>query len=441
MTIMADRVARQEVLPPAPTTLEQAGLGFDLVMQLVLKLLHFAGRLTGIDVASKVGLPFSAVEGVLEFLTREHQVSIEGGALLGRPSYRYRITDAGRNRAALFLETNQYIGVAPVPVNDYRRYMRHFEESLGEGATRDEVRQAFAHLVLSDRTLDKLGPAINARHSMFVYGPPGNGKSVISQAIQKLLPGEIAIPHAIEVEGNIIRLFNPVVHETVSQEDDAPALHSGNLVDRRWVACRRPLVTVGGELALESLDLCYKPSLGFYHMPVQVVANGGVLVIDDFGRQRCSPQELLNRWIVPLETRVDFLTLQTGQKFDLPFVVLVVFATNLRPVELADEAFLRRIQYKIFAQSPTVEEFIRIFEKCCRDQDVPFDRSVVEDMLARYYRPRKVQLRGCQPRDLISQALSMGRYLDQPRRLTPELLEAACDSYFVDDEETSAVYA
>ena len=439
MSLTAPNFRAAEVLPPAPTTLEQAGLTFDLMVQLVLKQLHFSGELRGSEVASKVGLPFSAVKGVLEFLTREHHVSIEGG-LLGRPSYLYRITDAGRHRAAFFLESNQYVGVAPVPVDDYRRYMRQCEASEQVEATPEDLREAFAHLVLSDRVLDKLGPAINARHSMFVYGPPGNGKSVISQAIRNLLHGELAVPHAIEVEGNIIRVFDPAFHEPTSHEDEVPTRHATHLVDRRWVACRRPLITVGGELALESLDLSFDPKLGFYHMPVQVAANGGVLVVDDFGRQRCSPRDLLNRWIVPLETRVDFLTLRTGQKLELPFHVLVVFATNLRPVELADEAFLRRIHYKIFATSPTVNDFMRIFETCCREEDVLFDRSVVQEMLTRYYRPHKVQLRGCQPRDLIGQALSLARYLGQPRKLTPELLEVACESYFVDDEETPSVY-
>lgn len=433
--------APRDVVPPAPTTLEQAGLGFDLMVQLVLKLLHCAGSLTGAEVATKVGLPFSAIEGVLEFLCHEHQCSIAGGTMLGRPSYRHRITDSGRHRAHLFLETNRYVGVAPVPVSDYQRYMSDFTRFAPGGATRKQVRRAFSHLVLSDRILDKLGTAVTALRSMFVYGPPGNGKSVIAEAIQNLLEGAIAIPHAVEVGGNIIQLFDPVVHQVLSQPDHTRVCPLAELPDRRWVRCRRPLVVVGGELTLESLDLRYTKSLGFYHMPLQVVANGGVLVIDDFGRQKCSPSDLLNRWSVPLETRTDSLTLQSGQMFEVPFVVLVIFTTNLRPVELGDEAFFRRIQYKIFAESPTVEDFIHIFDNYCREQQVPFDRSVVEHMFAHYYRPHKIQLRGCQPRDLIDHALSMARYLGQPRKLTPSLLEAACESYFVDDEETPSVYA
>jgi len=198
---------------------------------------------------------------------------------------------------------------------------------------------------------------------------------------------------------------------------------------------------VGGELTLEALELSYSPNTGFYRAPVQAVANGGVLVIDDFGRQQVAPRDLLNRWIVPLESRVDFLTLQSGQKFELPFMVLVIFATNIKPADLVDEAFLRRIHYKVFAESPTVAEFTQIFENCCRDRQIPFDRALVLDLLKTYYEPRKIPLRGCQPRDLIDQVLSLSEYLGEPRRLSRELLEAACSSYFVDEREAPVVYA
>jgi predicted ATPase with chaperone activity len=309
-------------------------------------------------------------------------------------------------------------------------------------ATRDRVREAFSHLVISQQVLDQLGPAVNAGHSMFVYGPPGNGKTVISQAIRKLLEGEIAIPHAIEVEGAIIRVFDPVNHEPIEAGDpQEESLDLGLRVDRRWVRCRRPMVMVGGELTLDALELSYNPSTGFYRAPVQAIANGGVLVIDDFGRQQVAPRDLLNRWIVPLESRVDFLTLQSGQKFEVPFMVLVIFATNIKPSDLVDEAFLRRIHYKVFAESPTVAEFMQIFENCCRDRGVTFDRTLVQNLLQDYYRPRKIPLRGCQPRDLIDQVLSLADYRGERRELTRELLEAACAGYFVDEREATVLYA
>jgi SpoVK/Ycf46/Vps4 family AAA+-type ATPase len=276
---------------------------------------------------------------------------------------------------------------------------------------------------------------------MFVYGPPGNGKTVIAQAIRNLLDGELAVPRALEVEGSIISLFDPVNHEPLELPDQTNSLSLTERHDARWVRCRRPLVMVGGELTLESLELSYSRTTGFYTAPIQAVANGGVLVIDDFGRQRCSARDLLNRWIVPLESRVDFLTLNSGQKFELPFLLLVVFATNIRPAELVDEAFLRRIHYKVFAESPTVADFKHIFEMCCVERGVLYDEALVDGLLDGYYRPRKIALRGCHPRDLLDQALAQASYLGEERRLTSDLLEMACASYFVDDTEPAPVYA
>jgi predicted ATPase with chaperone activity len=427
--------------PRAPGTLEESGLTLDLLLQLALKTLHLAGELTGSALAQRLGLRFQVVEPALDMLKVERHCEIVGGSMLGSSAYRYRITDAGRVRAAMFLEQNHYVGRAPVPLDQYRRYMQDVQRHRHHKITQERVRSAFSHLVLSDRVLDQLGPAINAAHSMFVYGPPGNGKTVISSAIHGLLDGELAVPHSLEVEGSIVRVFDPVNHEPLSPEGDDTGLDEGQGGDRRWVRCRRPMIMVGGELTLEKLELSYSPGLGFYRAPVQAVANGGVLVIDDFGRQSCSPRDFLNRWIVPLDSRVDYLTLQTGQKFEIPFMTLIVFATNLKPAELADEAFLRRIHYKIFAESPTLEEFMRIFENYCRRSELEFNRPLVDRMLNDYYKPRRIALRGCHPRDLIDHALSLADYLGQPRSLTYALLEAACAGYFVDDTEDTPVYA
>ena len=434
---------RPDVVPfPAPPqSVEEAGIPMDLILQLALKSLHFAGELTGSELARRLGLEFHVIQGALELLKVQQQISIVGGGMVGGASYRYRISDSGRVRAALFLESSHYVGIAPVPLQQYQAYMRAYRAAAPRVATQARVRQAFSHLVISDAVLDQLGPAINAGHSMFVYGPPGNGKTVISQAIHNLLEGDIAIPHALEIEGQIVRLFDPVNHEVVDTGQDENSLTADQGGDRRWVRCRRPMVMVGGELTLSSLELSYNPTTGFYRAPVQAVANGGVLVIDDFGRQQCSPRDLLNRWIVPLESRVDFLTLQSGQKFELPFMTMIVFATNVRPAELVDEAFLRRIQYKIFAESPSVQDFKTIFAACCRDLGATTEPGLVDQVLVDYYRPRNIPLRGCHPRDLIKQALSLAAYLGRPPHLTMDLLEAACNSYFVNDRAESVVYA
>ena len=423
-------------MPTAPRTLEEAGVSGDLVLQLVTKMLHLGGELAGTELASRLGVAFAVVEPALDLLKRERHCEIAGGAVLGAPSYRYRLTDAGRTRAALFLEHNQYVGPLPVPIDQYVAYMREFGRVRSRAATREAVKKALAHLVLSDRVLDQLGPAVAARHSLFLYGPPGNGKTVIAQAIRNVFIGHIAIPYALAVDNHIIRLFDPINHEPIEAEAGPGGLERHPDVDSRWIRCRRPAVTVGGELTLDALALGFSPA-GFYRAPLQALANGGVLVIDDFGRQQVSPRDLLNRWIVPLESRVDYLTLETGQKFQLPFEAFVVFATNLKPADLLDEAFLRRIQYKVFAESPTEAEFIEIFEHYCRDQELEPDRSLVEALLETELRPRGVSLRGCQPRDLIDHALSLAAYLDHPRALTLELLAEAAGTYFVHDRDVA----
>jgi len=423
--------APAEIAPQAPETLVAAGLSVDLIVQLLLKSLHMSGDLRGVDLAERLGLSFPALSPAFDQLKAQQLTEVVGASALGPPSYVYRITQAGRERAIMFLESNKYTGVAPVPLEQYQRYMAAVRARSGHVLTRREVEQAFAHLVMTQAMLDQIGPAVSAGHSLFVYGPPGNGKTMLSQAIRDLLVGDLYVPHAIEVGGSIVQVFDPVTHTPLPAPVSSLLVESAR-TDRRWVRCRRPLVMVGGELTLEGLDLSYNPISGFYRAPIQLVANGGVLVVDDFGRQQCSPQALLNRWITPLESRVDFLMLQSGQKFDIPFMVLLVLATNVRPAELVDEAFLRRIRYKVHAEGPSRTDFARIFENCCRDLEIPYDPAHVAHLLDDVYPPRKIVPRGCHPRDLIKHALELARYLEQPRRVTVPLLDAACSSYFVD---------
>jgi predicted ATPase with chaperone activity len=420
--------------PGAPRTIEETGLSLDLLLQLSAKTLHFAGEMSGASLAQTMGLRYSAVEPVLSHLKQAGLAEISGGGLTGGPEYVYRLTDAGRQRALLYLDQNRYIGVAPVPFAVYEKYMRAFAQSAPRVATRERVREAFRSLVLSERVLDQLGAAINGAHSMFVYGPPGNGKTVISQAIRNLLDGEIAIPHALLFDGQIIKVFDRAVHEPCPTPKVGDGLDIGEQEeDSRWCACRRPLATTGGELELSDLELSYSPTEKYYHAPIQLVANGGVLVIDDFGRQRCSPIALLNRWITPLESRIDYLTLHTGQKAPIPFLLMIVFATNLRPADIVDEAFLRRIHYKVFAESPSIADFKEIFARCCAERGVDYDESVVDTMLDEIYRPRGIRPRGSQPRDLIDHALALADYAGEPHRLTPALMRAACEGLFVDE--------
>lgn len=420
------------IRPPAPLSLEDAGLSPDLVYDLVRKALHASSQ-SGQELARRIGLPFAAIEPSVNLLKAQLQCEIVSGSMLGAASYRYRLTDLGQTRAQASLQRNQYTGVAPVPLAQYRRYMDEFAALTSSAVTPADIREAFANLVVSEEVLDELGPAINALHSIFIYGPPGNGKSQMAQTIQKLLTGPIAVPHALEVHGQIIRFFDPTIHHRWPGVDDDAA----HRYDRRWVVCRRPAVSVGGELTLEALGLAFSERSGVYRAPVQTLANGGVLIVDDFGRQQCPPRDLLNWWMVPLETRIEYMALMSGEKIEMPFQALVIFSTNIRPSDLVDEAFLRRIRYKIYAANPSREEFIRIFERCCRDERVVFYRPIVEDLLDRYYTPRGIRPRGCQPRDLIRQAIAFASYRGQARELTPELLETACASYFINDVDES----
>jgi hypothetical protein len=418
--------------PPAPATLETTGLSFELVTDLVLKTLHRHSEISGTDVARRLGLVFTIVGQSLDFLKTQHVCEIVGGPNLGGPSFRYRLTDLGQERARLAFGRSEYVGLAPVSVAAYRAYTDEFRRTVERTVNTDDVRAAFTHLVVTDRVLDEIGPAVNSGHSIFMYGPPGNGKTVMSRAIRDLLRGTIAIPHAVDVDGRIIRFFDPSTHEPVAVADtehaDAPS-------DRRWVMCRRPMVVVGGELTLDALSLVFNARTGVYRAPVQMLANGGVLLIDEFGRQRCHPRDLLNWWMVPLESGVETLTLQSGERVDLPFFPLVIFATNLKPSELVDEAFLRRIQYKIYAESPSPADYRRIFELACQERNVFFEPSLVDYLLEHVYRKHGLELRGCHPRDLINQSLSLASYRAAPRRLTPDLLDEAAQSYFLEDHD------
>lgn len=433
MSTLATPAAQPEV-PRAPQTIAETGLSFDLLEQLVLKVLHVGGEHSAAALSARLGLLHSVLEPVLEHLKRSFLCEHWGGATLGGPSYVYRITTAGRERALLALAQSQYVGPAPVPFAQYARYMREYARHAAPSITHADIDRAFAHLVLSRRVLDQLGPAINGGHSMFVYGPPGNGKTVIAQSVARLLGGDVAIPHAIDFDGHLVQVFDPAVHEPVAAEGEPPLDRGLSAHDGRWLVCRRPTVTVGGELTLQSLELNFSPASRLYQAPIQLLANGGVLVIDDFGRQRCSVVELLNRWITPLESRTDYLTLQSGQKMPVPFVVLIIFATNIQPVELLDEAFLRRIHYKVFAENPSTAEFKQIFARCCEERGLTYDEAVVDRLIGDYFRRRGVALRACHPRDLLDHALAIASYRGAARTFTYERLLDACTSYFVDEQ-------
>jgi hypothetical protein len=420
--------------PPPPATIKETGLHPDTLHQLLLKTL-VAGEASGSQLSESIRLPFSVLDALVQHGRVEKLLEVRGSSGTGSAGYRYALTDLGRDRAGQFLDMSRYVGPAPVPLNQYNAYVRACMAARGY-VDRDQLSTGFENLIVNKAMYDQLGPAVNSGKSLFLYGKPGNGKTVIAEGIGRALGEEMFVPSAIDVDGQTITMFDPVNHQLRTSTAASDSVISAAVLDRRWETIRRPVVVVGGELTLEMLDLTFNPISKFYEAPIQLKANGGVFVVDDFGRQRIPARDLLNRWIVPLESRVDFLTLHTGRKFEIPFNVLIVFATNLKPESLADEAFLRRIPYKILAKDPTMDEYCRIFEMNCRKRGLTFDPVMVEYLHRKYYQPRKLQMRACHPRDLIEQVVDRCRYNKREPVITRELLDAACASYFIEESES-----
>ncbi|HJZ77645.1 MAG TPA: hypothetical protein VKE51_38210 [Vicinamibacterales bacterium] len=424
--------------PPAPTSLEATGIGRDQIEQLLIKTLH-AGEASGIVVADRMRLPFTMLEPIIERARNERLIEVKGASGTGAANYRYALTDGGRDRAEQYFSINRYVGPVPVPLTAYVASINGLAATRGH-LDRDRLRQGFSHLIIKEELFEQLGPAVNAGKAVFLYGPPGNGKTVVAEGMGRSLGGDMYMPHAIDVDGSTITMYDPIVHEPLDKEDDegTSIVVANTQRDRRWIRIRRPVVMVGGELTLNMLDLTFNPISKFYEAPIHLKANGGVFLVDDFGRQRMRPEDLLNRWIVPLESRFDYLTLHTGKKFQVPFDVLVVFATNLNPQSLADEAFLRRIPYKIAVVDPSIDEFTRIFEMNCRRRKMRFHQVMVSYLHRQHYQPYDRPLRACHPRDLLDLVTALCRYRGVEPVITRELLDAACAAYFIDSSNPGA---
>ena len=435
-TAVADEGEAPEGIPQPPQTVADTGLSEEFIIDLLLKTLYVSGARTGLELLESLKLPFPFLDEQLLTLQHRRMVEVRGTHGPSRTGYVFDLTQEGRNRGREALETNMYVGPAPVPLGQYRQMLR--AQSISHAhVTRAELEQAFSWLVLNDETLDQIGPAINSARSMFLYGESGNGKTAAAETIAGLLGGDIYVPHAIEVDGQIIVLFDPVYHRLVPEPEPAEGL-MGELMqasapyDRRWVHVRRPVVLTGGELTLEQLDLQYDTYTKMYQAPFQVKANGGVLIVDDFGRQRVPPRDLLNRWIVPLEKRVDFLTLHTGSKFPIPFDSLVIFSTNIDPKGLVEEAFLRRIHYKIKVESPSPDQYALIFRRYCEEKGLTYDVRAVRQVYADFYENYLIAPRGCHPRDIIDHLLDFAKYLEVEPALSEDLIRRSGRSYFLD---------
>lgn len=416
--------------PTEPRSAHDLGLSEPFLESLAAKLLLSSGSMSGRNVASELCLPFKVAEATLERLRARRLATHVGAGSFN--DYVYGLSDEGRKRAQTFHRECSYVGPTPVPLLDYIISVE--AQAIGdEPIRRAELRDAFQDISIESELLDLLGPAVNSASGMFLYGAPGNGKSTLAQRITSCFGQEIWLPHAIIDGRQIITLFDPAYH----REAEIP--NGTNSWDARWKRVQRPTVVVGGELTMDNLEIRHDPVSNISEAPLQLKSNCGCLLIDDFGRQRISPEELLNRWIVPLENRHDFLTLPTGKKLQVPFEQLIIFSTNLSPADLVDEAFLRRIPYRIELRDPSEEEFHLLFQIAAESTGCFFDPDAVDHLLNQYYRPHHRPLRRCHARDLLLQVRHYCVYNDLPFEMRADYFDRVAGGFFTEVETKDAV--
>ena len=434
METIADIRVVPRFLPPEPRSIEDTGLSSAFISSLVLKVMYTRGFLSGHEIADALKLPFSnIVDQVLDYLRHEHLTEVKGSSAsgFGESSFQYVITEQGRGRARELMTDNSYTGPAPVRLDAYNNAVA-VQSLAGQPISQERMRAALKHLVISDNLMGQIGPAVNSGKSIFLYGAPGNGKTALAESFGSMLPGSMYIPYAITTDGHVIKLHDALNHRSARESEGVEIdPKRGERHDRRWVLIQRPAIQTGGELVLDSLDLVYDPSNKFYEAPYQMKANGGLFLIDDFGRQQVRPRDLLNRWIMPLEKRVDFLTLVTGRKIEVPFDALIVFSTNLNPDELVDEAFLRRIRYKIEIKDPTWDQYREIFKRVCHNRGIEYREDALGNLINEQYLKVKRSPRVVHPRDILDELIDIARYRGVPSELSQDLLDQACKSYFL----------
>ncbi len=423
--LLATILSEENFYPAQPNDLRECGLPVSLVESLVLKHLSASGTYSGRGIAENLCLPFGVLDEVFGSM-RTRQLIVHSGAAPFNDYY-YTLTEQGNQAAQSSFRASAYSGPAPVPFMDYVLSVEA-QSVTAEAPGHEDLKEALRGVSVAPDLLDMLGPAVNSGAGMFLYGQPGNGKSTIAKRLTGCFGQSIWIPHAVIDSGQIIKLYDPSYHQEV-------ASGTGGVVkvhdyDHRWIKVRRPTVIVGGELTMDNLEIRYDPRTNTSEAPLQMKSNCGCLLIDDFGRQQVAPAELLNRWIVPLENRLDFLTLGTGKKIQVPFDQLIIFSTNLDPSQLVDEAFLRRIPYKIEVGDPSDEEFFKLFEMAAEQFDCEYRAEVITDVVQRHYLATGRPMRRCHPRDLLRQIRNYCSYYDRPTEMSTELFDRVVASYF-----------
>jgi hypothetical protein len=419
-TTILSRAEIETMGPPVPEEIADTGVAEGFLCDLALKHVAMLPEPTTTAVAENIHLPRTLTEDILQKLFREKLIEVKVQQTEGFT--RYAMLDHGWERLARLLSISGYTGAAPVSLRDYTHMMR-LQSIPSEPAAMETVRGCFHDLILPESLLQTLGCVINSRRSLFLTGLPGTGKTAVAERINNALPGGIWIPYAVEIDGQVIRVFDSHCHR-IAPDEITPLEY-----DRRWVFIERPLVVVGGELTLENADLTWSESAKFYEAPFQMKSNGGTLVIDDFGRQRVAPQDLLNRWIVPLERRVDYLALHTGKKIEVPFEQLVVFSTNLDEKDLADQAFLRRMGYRARVEPPTPAAYSEIFKRVAYNRGIRCEQSILDHVLTKY-RVEHRQMKGCEPRDLLDRVTDICLFEGQPLELSNQVIDIAWRNYF-----------
>jgi predicted ATPase with chaperone activity len=422
-------------VPPVSRTIAETGLSTTLFEHLIFNILYTRGALSGRALADVLGVGFEVIEVVMSDLKTRYAVEVKSSEGFGLASSLFALSEMGRKRAREYFEINQYVGPAPVPLDRYLEAVASQRFKKG-WLTKELLDVAYKDAVIEPEVLEQIGTAANSGRSLLIYGMPGNGKTYMAEALLNLLKAEIYIPYAIEYHGVITQIFDALYHKRSTADDFLEGLITKQRrYDGRWARCQRPFLTSGGELGLDMLELRLNPATKIYDAPFHVKANNGIYLIDDFGRQRVTPTELLNRWIVPMESRVDHLELASGGKLSMPFEIFLVFSTNLKPDQLGDEAFLRRIKYKMFVKNPTVTEFRELFRLYASKQGLDCPNAILDKFLYERYERDKKPFRRCHPRDILLHVTDLIEFLRLPHLLTEDLLNRAFESCFTFSEE------